>query len=84
MIESKNAKQITIPYFEGLYVKDLLEFAQAQGDDVVMRCLPETEKEIDKLPRAYLGNVIFTRVGQPFKAWMDERIRLRNQKLTED
>ena len=84
MIKSNDVKVITISYFEGLYVKDLLEYAQTKTDDVVMRCLPETEKEIDKLPRAYLGNVIYTRVGDQFKEWMDERIRIRNQKLADD
>ena len=36
-----------------------------------MRALPAVQKEILKLPRAYLGNVIMTVCGQPFQDWIN-------------
>jgi hypothetical protein len=36
----------------------------------VMKCLPSEEIEIDKLPRQYIGNIIYTVVGQPFDDWV--------------
>ena len=32
----------------------------------VMRALPLTNKEILKLPRSYIANVIYTIIGEPF------------------
>ena len=39
---------------------------------------------MEKLPRAYIANVIFTIVGAPFKAWIDGVCDRRNQKLVEE
>ena len=36
-----------------------------------------------KLPRAYIANVIYTLVGQPFSDWVNQSIESRNQKLAE-
>ena len=46
-----------------------------------MRALPEVEKEIMKLPRAYIGNVMVTFLGNPFEKWVEKRIAERNAKL---
>ena len=45
-----------------------------------MVCLP-IESEIRKLSRAYLANVIYTVVGEPFKQWVDARVEERNFKV---
>ena len=47
-----------------------------------MRALPLADKEIKKLPRAYIGNVIYTIVGEPFNKWVHKRINERNAKVT--
>ena len=39
------------------------------------------EKEIKKLTRSYLGNVIYTIVGEAFVEWVDSRINDRNAKI---
>ena len=49
----------------------------------VLKALPTGEKEIEKLPRQYIANVIHTIVGQPFREWMDAKLVERNQELTE-
>ena len=32
-----------------------------------------------KLPRAYIGNVIYTLVGEPFKEWVEARVNERHE-----
>ena len=39
--------------------------------------------EIRKMPRAYLCNVIYTLVGEPFKAWVLQRCEERNENHTQ-
>ena len=46
-----------------------------------MFVLPEDEGEIKKLPREWLGNVIYTIVGEDFKTWVDEQIEKRNAEI---
>ena len=41
------------------------------------------EKEIAKLSRAYLGNVIYTIVGEPFYNWVQMKINERHEKIKE-
>ena len=47
----------------------------------VMKCLPSEEIEIDKLPRQYIGNIIYTVVGQAFDDWVQQQIEIRNEKV---
>ena len=49
-----------------------------------MEFLPKTEREIEKLPRAYIANVCYTVAGEDFKTWTNEKIAARNQKIVED
>ena len=37
------------------------------------------QREREKLPRPYLGNVIYTIVGQPFKRWVEKRVDERHE-----
>ena len=71
---------IHIPQYEGLKVETMLDFASQHPQ--VMEALP-VAKEIKKLSRAYLGNVIYTIVGNPFKEWVDGKIRERHAKIKE-
>ena len=48
-----------------------------------MKALPTGEKEIEKLPRQYLANIIHTIVGKPFQVWIDTQIEARNAELAE-
>ena len=48
-----------------------------------MNSLP-VEKEIQKLTRQYLANVIFTIVGDNFSVWVDDKIDERNAKIKEE
>ena len=46
--------------------------------------MPNESREIEKLPRAYVSNVIYTLVGPPFKQWVDQVIQERNKKIVEE
>ena len=75
-------KHINVPQFEGLSIEDLLSFGSKYEE--VMEALPMVSKEIKKLPRQYIANVINTLVpGVIFKQWIDQRINDRNDKLAE-
>lgn len=81
-IRCKEVKFISIPQFAGLSIKDLL--AYAEGYEEVMRALPITKNELDKLPRQYIANIIYTIVGKPFYDWVEARVNLRNQNIKEE
>jgi hypothetical protein len=38
-------------------------------------------KEITKLSRGYLSNVIYTVMGEPFQQWVSAQVNARNQKV---
>ena len=48
-----------------------------------MKHLPDV-KEIPKLPKQFLINILYTVVGDNFAAWISARIRARNEKLQAD
>merc|ERR1712091_168034 len=82
MLKAKDIKHVTVPQFEGLAIKDLLEFARPY--DEVIAALPQVKTEIDKLPRQYIANIISTLVGKPFDEWIDERVNARHEKRAEE
>ena len=63
-IKADDMKHIEVPHFEGLSIENMLEYA-AQFTEV-MRALPIVRKEILKLPRSYVANLIYTIIGEPF------------------
>jgi len=67
IIRSDNVKVLAIPQFEGLSIENLMAFANRYPE--VMQALPPFN-EIAKLSRAYIGNVIFSLVGEPFAKWV--------------
>ena len=81
-IKCDDVKVIHLPHFEGLEIKSLLKFAKDYPD--VMFILPENEGEIRKLLREWLGNVIYTIVGQPFQQWVNQQVDARNAKLKKE
>ena len=54
-IQQDQVKYKTIPHYEGLTVKDILEFGELYPD--FTNALPSRQLEIDKLPRDYLNQV---------------------------
>ena len=60
IIKCDDVKVIDVPQFEGLAIKDIFEYAQ--NSSAVERALPPG-KEIAKLARSYLANVVYTIMG---------------------
>ena len=58
----------------------ILDFGLAYN--AVVNALPVT-REIRKMPRAYICNVIHTLVGEPFKKWVQKCCENRNEHFTQ-
>ena len=77
-VKADHVKHIAIPQYEGLTINDMLEYVEDKP--VCMRYLP-VEKEVHKLPRQYLANVIHSVKGENFQRWVDQRVKERNEKI---
>ena len=83
IIKCENIKVLQVPFFEGLSIKEMLEFAEQFENGRTLIALPEPKKEIEKLPRAYIANILYTEIGDPFEAWVKNRVEIRNAKVTQ-
>ena len=83
MIKDTEAKHLSVPCFEveDLTIPEFLKFA-ADYPFATM-CLPDRKQELEKRPRKYLINVIYTKVGEPFRKWVDARVGERHEKVKE-
>ena len=61
-----------------LSLEKILDFGLSHR--IVVDSLPPL-REILKMPRSYVCNVIYTRIGPTFQAWVDGRCQERNEKL---
>ena len=68
-----------MPFFEGLKIEAMYDFANAEAG--VMDAFPIIQRERDKLPRAYIGNVIHTLVGAKFEKWVNKKADERHEKV---
>ena len=48
-----------------------------------MKALPIEPKETRKLPREYIGNLIFSIVGDAFSDWVKSIVEKRNAKVAD-
>ena len=69
-----------MPFYDGLSIGEMLGWAREVDNAKVLDYLPATPKEVLKLPRAYLCNVIYTVLGQQFADWVRQMIQERNEK----
>jgi len=75
IINCDNVKYINIPYYEGLSIDDILEYADQRDNGKALKALPEPRKEIEKLPREYISNVVYTICGDHFQGWVNTKIK---------
>ena len=69
-IKCTQVKVFNVPFFEGLSVDDTLKWVKSRPNkEYVLRAFPEEEREIKKLPRAWINNVIFT-LDAEFEDWV--------------
>ena len=76
-IKGYDVKSMHVPCYEHLAVADFVGLIKEHP--FVMMCLPDREKEMIKMGRQYLINVLYTRLGDKFKKWVDERVDQRHQ-----
>ena len=69
-----------MPFYDGLSIGEMLGWAREVDNAKVLDYLPATPKEVLKLPRPYLCNVIYTVLGQQFADWVRQMIQERNEK----
>jgi hypothetical protein len=78
IIKCDAVKVIDVPMFEGLAIQQIFEFAM--NSPAIEAVLPPS-KEINKLCRSYLSNVIYTVMGEPFQQWVTAQVNRRNKKV---
>ena len=81
-IKSVDVKHLGVPLFEGLSTNDILQWASQFPQ--VAESLPIEPREVDKLLRQYVINVVYTLVGDPFRLWVDQVMTARNTKITQE
>ena len=69
-IPAQNVKVLIVPQYKGLKIEDMLKWAEKYPQ--VAKALPSEPREILKLHRDYITNVIYTLVGEPFDLWVEE------------
>ena len=63
----EHAKHLSVPQYEGLGIADILTWC---GDHPkVLDYLPD-EREIRKIPKQWLINLVYSIVGDDFKIWV--------------
>ena len=84
MIKCDDVKMIQLPSYDGLTIEDFLEFAEDAEGGKALRALPESKKELMKMPRSYIANVIYTIVGEDFRDWINKKMDERTKRLAEE
>lgn len=72
-------KHLYVPQYETLKIELILE--EVKNDKECLSYLP-CPKEILKLPKQYLVNLIYSIIGEDFARWVQQRIEDRNVKVT--
>lgn len=81
IVKGQSIHHISVPQYEGLNIESFLSFGK--DFQLVKNALPDSEKEVGKMPRQYIANIIHTIVGQPFAEWVVQRVNARHTKMTE-
>ena len=66
--------------YESLTVATILEYGQSS--DKLKLYLPE-ERDMHKLPRQWVINVIYSLCGDNFRQWVSQQVKDRNDRLAE-
>ena len=69
---------IELPHYDGLTTENLLNIRDEYPQ--LNEYFPE-ERDLPKIPRGWLANVIYTIVGDQFNKWVQEKIRERNDRV---
>ena len=75
VVRAEEAKNLHVPLYKGLSIEAILEMGRE--DEQVCQHLPD-ERDIHRLPRQWVVNVIYSLKGDEFREWVSELIRNRN------
>ena len=76
-IKCEEVKVFQVPQYDVLKVDNMLEFAKDYP--AAIKHLPTDMKEIKKMPRNYISNVLYTVIGEPFRSWVYTLMEQRNR-----
>ena len=80
-IPAEKAQHLHVPHYEGLSISKILEFAGECKEGAALKYLPKDHLDVDRLPRQYVINVIYTVCGEEFDRWINETIETRNNDI---
>ena len=80
-IKADAIQTIYVPCYKGLSIEAILE--KGKENPLVAHYLPE-ERDIHRLPKAFIANVTFTVMKEAFSGWLSEQIKARNDTLAEN
>ena len=80
VVKAEDAKNLHVPMYKGLSIDAILE--KARQDENVVAHLPD-ERDISRLPRQWIINVVYSLIGEQFRLWVASVIRGRNEHLAE-
>ena len=75
-MKATNIKVLAVPNYEGLAIDDFLE--KAKNYQIMSSYLPE-ERDIHRLPRCFIINVLYTMIGEDIKLHVKRIIEARNK-----
>ena len=74
-------KNFFVPVYKGLSIENFLE--KAFQSEIVMQHLPD-KRDLHRLPRQYIVNVMYSILGDPIRLMVKEAIRARNDIVAEN
>ena len=80
-IKAKEARHISVPYYDTLTIKTILAFLD-DGHKHVYDYLPDLQ-ELDKISREWICNVCYIVLEDDFSGWVKTQIRNRNEEVIE-
>jgi hypothetical protein len=78
-LHCENMAHLYVPQYDTLKITKIMEEASRVSE--VMAHLPIL-KELEKVPKQWLCNVIYSVMGSNFAQWVQERVRERNERVT--
>jgi len=70
---------IHIPFYESLTIEKFLAFAKECKGGIALQYLPDNKLDMDKLPRQFIANVIYTLLEDDFSDWVSTQIEFHNK-----
>ena len=67
VIKAEMAKNLYVPHYKGLKIEAILE--KGKLDNTVCQHLPD-ERDLSRLPRQWIVNVVYSIIGDPFRIWV--------------